>query len=920
MGSGPGAASKEEKAGKPTPKPVPVTSSTSSTKDSRGAPAGIPRFLQTSGDEQFAAADEFRAHYPMLAEILPKEVREGRASGSVSVPLYTLLRPEATFVDRDIWEDYAFAFEWSSLVGDEPAADLLRNEMMRRYFAGRLSPGDPVRIEVTPPLGPGAPIFVVFRLGGHDLDTSDGTIGAPELSVFGPIEPVIEKVQRDALYIELTATVLAELDNLAALVNPLVMNIRLEPRDFALNDVLHIEQGVHIAGQLVDEWSCRSGPTLRGASKILSRYAELLADAKDAGNFAKGWHKDNTMESAGQANERRGSSGHWYSALGWSVVEAVETVGTLGAHGTRTQIAEAYQAGDISWNEAADLVDKSTRRAVIMAAVGAALGPGASRFGIGIFSELGVGTVGTRVLASALGGGITNAGVLASQTLTTRFGGGGLSARGQKIWAAGAPGRRDWAFGIGLGTFLGGLHGGRAPKGPSSVADDPLSPPSDETPAASAVEDRCFVAGTPVLTADGLRPIEMLRVGDKVLVCDPDSGEQELQPVLELTSHSAIQTLDIHVGGVVITCSPTHPFWVPGEGWVRAGNLEPGTPLMQRSGDVCTVVEIRRHEGDFTVFNLSVGGAHTYFVGEAEILVHNKPVRFYLRDRSALLERHASEMLDNAEALPADAPTRPHFIGLAQAMQREVADVAAKGMGAVDDAALEGERPAIERLERETAELNDLIDTVHEAPGLEADVDALLKRSKSIPFSSPAKLGITGRIQDLQQRIADLRGYIDMGLIDSSLGDDLVQLRKEVADLTKEVAQNEPGAVAPPALDPWQKRLAKAVWSDHDRKHMMARTVEEAREMTTPTDRNSDPASQYLPGINNEALELEALRRGEIIRGDNPGVPGSTVHVKYDFGPGHIVGYDRGVPVTSIRAEITSGDVFHGHPRNFDAE
>ena len=105
----------------------------------------------------------------------------------------------------------------------------------------------------------------------------------------------------------------------------------------------------------------------------------------------------------------------------------------------------------------------------------------------------------------------------------------------------------------------------------------------------------------------------------------------------------------------------------------------------------------------------------------------------------------------------------------------------------------------------------------------------------------------------------------------------------------------------------WRTRLQTASYSDHGRKHLQARTEEDAKQIS----RNGD--AQYLPSVNNGALEREALQNGEVIRGE-PSDRGSTVHVKYDFG--YPVGYFKGRRVTSIRAEITSGNVFHGHPRD----
>ncbi|MDW8366162.1 MAG: Hint domain-containing protein [Abditibacteriales bacterium] len=53
------------------------------------------------------------------------------------------------------------------------------------------------------------------------------------------------------------------------------------------------------------------------------------------------------------------------------------------------------------------------------------------------------------------------------------------------------------------------------------------------------LEAACFVAGTPVWTKNGLRPIETIRAGDWVLSRDPQTGRQEYRRVLStVVTHS----------------------------------------------------------------------------------------------------------------------------------------------------------------------------------------------------------------------------------------------------------------------------------------------------------------------------------------------------------------------------------------------
>jgi len=46
--------------------------------------------------------------------------------------------------------------------------------------------------------------------------------------------------------------------------------------------------------------------------------------------------------------------------------------------------------------------------------------------------------------------------------------------------------------------------------------------------------------------------------------------------------------------------------------------------LLLQSGDLSRVMSIRKQPGSYVVFNLMVEGCHTYFVGSAGILVHNR--------------------------------------------------------------------------------------------------------------------------------------------------------------------------------------------------------------------------------------------------------------------------------------------------------
>ena len=134
----------------------------------------------------------------------------------------------------------------------------------------------------------------------------------------------------------------------------------------------------------------------------------------------------------------------------------------------------------------------------------------------------------------------------------------------------------------------------------------------------------CFVAGTEVLTVDGIKNIEDIQVGDWVIADDPTTpGEIEAKQVLETFVRETDALVDLYVDGEVISTTGEHPFWVPDKGWVEAKDLEVGSLLQTEDGRIIDVDKIEKREGKFPVYNFKVEGIPTYFVSELGILVHN---------------------------------------------------------------------------------------------------------------------------------------------------------------------------------------------------------------------------------------------------------------------------------------------------------
>jgi hypothetical protein len=141
-----------------------------------------------------------------------------------------------------------------------------------------------------------------------------------------------------------------------------------------------------------------------------------------------------------------------------------------------------------------------------------------------------------------------------------------------------------------------------------------------------------------VLLADGThKPIEKLKLGDKVVATDPITGKTSIQPLVRTIIGYGVKDLVVLKLVVVgpdgrrsvsaVTATSNHPFYVPATGqWLDAGDLPIGARLAPlTSGRSVVVGGVRRYQAVARVYNLTVNGVHTYYVlaGATPVLVHN---------------------------------------------------------------------------------------------------------------------------------------------------------------------------------------------------------------------------------------------------------------------------------------------------------
>jgi RHS repeat-associated protein len=140
----------------------------------------------------------------------------------------------------------------------------------------------------------------------------------------------------------------------------------------------------------------------------------------------------------------------------------------------------------------------------------------------------------------------------------------------------------------------------------------------------------CFAAGTPILTPDGDRLIEEFKPGDVVLSRDESDPTAPLQArIVEKVFRRSGPIMSITIAGYEIRLTEEHPFYTSTRGWTPAYELRPGDWVMGRNGEWLPIGKVEPPGEPAIVYNMSVSGAHTFFVGRERwgwaVWVHNTP-------------------------------------------------------------------------------------------------------------------------------------------------------------------------------------------------------------------------------------------------------------------------------------------------------
>ena len=162
---------------------------------------------------------------------------------------------------------------------------------------------------------------------------------------------------------------------------------------------------------------------------------------------------------------------------------------------------------------------------------------------------------------------------------------------------------------------------------------------------------QCFKEGTLIATEEGLKPIEEIREGDRVLAYDETTGEQGYKPVVQLFRNETNSWCTVSVKresdgeACEITSTPGHKYYLPenemyrdhgkrmenigyanlSEKWVSAESLKCGDKVLLSDGTYGIIQSVRVSllAVPETTYNFEVADYHTYYVGSYGVCVHN---------------------------------------------------------------------------------------------------------------------------------------------------------------------------------------------------------------------------------------------------------------------------------------------------------
>ena len=133
----------------------------------------------------------------------------------------------------------------------------------------------------------------------------------------------------------------------------------------------------------------------------------------------------------------------------------------------------------------------------------------------------------------------------------------------------------------------------------------------------------CLTGDTLVQTVCGNRCIADIKVGEQIYSYDEELKTITVDTVTQVIKSNSTEIIEILLDGETICATPSHPF-LTDTGWTNAGSLRLGDAIITTNGKVVVdSINICQLDQPIPTYNLCVEKAHTFIVGENNVIVHN---------------------------------------------------------------------------------------------------------------------------------------------------------------------------------------------------------------------------------------------------------------------------------------------------------
>lgn len=147
---------------------------------------------------------------------------------------------------------------------------------------------------------------------------------------------------------------------------------------------------------------------------------------------------------------------------------------------------------------------------------------------------------------------------------------------------------------------------------------------------ASAVQENiyyeeiaCCAEKTKILTEDGLKNIEDIKIGDLVYSINLESNQKELKEVAGIYMATTTSFFKIKVGDDVIRVTPNSKFYIQDKGWVNSYKLKCGDKIFSKDNSNLVVTEIEHEilDNPIKIYNIKIEDNYNYLITSQELLI-----------------------------------------------------------------------------------------------------------------------------------------------------------------------------------------------------------------------------------------------------------------------------------------------------------